>query len=80
MEKYQNKSGKSTIVSYEIGDNYMIVKFAPSSEYTHTTYKYTYGSASADDVEKMKEFARDGWGLRSFINTHVKKLYEEKIK
>jgi hypothetical protein len=76
MEKYQNLSDLSNVVEYEIGDDYITVKFDENPAFTHTTYKFTYESAGKGNVEKMKELAQDGWGLNSYINAKVRKLYE----
>lgn len=73
MEKYKNSGGDSGISSYEIGSDYIIVKFSG----TYRTYKYSYsGRAGYNHVENMKKLARNGSGLNAYINKHVKSLYD----
>lgn len=80
MENYKNLSDLSSVVSYEIGDDFIAIKFKENPDYTHTTYKYTYDSAGKGNVEKMKELAQDGWGLNSYINAKVRDLYEKAVE
>lgn len=75
MEIYQNLSGRSDVVSYEIGDDYIIVQFSDGG-----TYSYTYESTGAEDVEQMKQLALAGEGLNSFINRDVRTRYAEKLR
>ena len=50
MEKYRNSSGNSGVYGYEIGIDYIRVKFAGTSK----IYTYSYRKAGTDHVEKMK--------------------------
>lgn len=75
MEIYKNLDGDSGVSRYEIGSDRITVEFS-----TGSVYLYTYSSAGSSNIEKMKTLARDGKGLNSFINTHVKKLYEKKLR
>ena len=70
MELYKDLNGDSGVLCYEIGDDYIIVQFKTCSSYT-----YTYSSAGQENVEIMKMLAKNGDGLNSFINKHVKMLY-----
>ena len=72
MERYRNSRGDSGISSYEIGNDYIIVKFSG----TVRTYHYSYRKADQRHVETMKELARSGGGLNSYINRYVKNLYD----
>jgi hypothetical protein len=72
MERYRNKGGDSGVYAFEIGENYIIVKFNG----TIRPYTYSYRKASAKNVENMKSLAVSGSGLNSYINKHVKKLYD----
>ncbi|MDH4330549.1 MAG: hypothetical protein OEV93_03280 [Candidatus Moranbacteria bacterium] len=80
MEDYKNLSGLSNVVAYEIGDDHITVKFDENPAFTYTTYKYSYDSAGKENVETMKDLAQEGWGLNSFINAKVRKLYEKATK
>ena len=72
MERYRNSGGDSGISSYEIGTDYIIVKFTG----TFRTYRYSYWKAGQLHVENMKRLARSGSGLNSYLNRYVKNLYD----
>lgn len=64
MTPYISKSGKSSGVSaYEIGKNFITVRFKRSDDYT-----YSYNSAGKHAVEAMKKLARRGKGLSTYIS------------
>lgn len=65
MERYKNLDGDSGVVLYEIGVDSIWVVFANSSRYL-----YTYAKTGARNVDQMKQFAVNGRGLNSFINTN----------
>lgn len=71
MEKYKNLGGDSGIAGYEIGSDFIKVKFKGGSK----VYVYDYSSAGRDNIENMKILAKKGSGLNAFINKNVKKLY-----
>lgn len=71
MEKYQNFSGNSPIIGYEIGDTYIIVLFKGMK-----SYRYSYGKAGRDHVNQMIELAREGAGLSAYITKNVRFLYD----
>lgn len=64
MEKYSNRSGQSGIVSYQISDDYITIQFMAGKS---RLYLYSYSSAGRAAVETMKELARAGKGLHSYI-------------
>ena len=72
MERYLDLDGDSGVVSYEIGDTYIRVKFNG----TIKIYTYSYNKAGQYHVEKMKVLAKSGDGLNSYIMRNVKKLYD----
>ncbi|MFA5917581.1 MAG: hypothetical protein WC850_05110 [Candidatus Gracilibacteria bacterium] len=65
MFPYKNLTGKSGILKYEIGDDYIIVEF---KKVEYIFYVYTYESSGIDKIEKMKELAILGKGLNSYIS------------
>jgi len=75
MARYRNLSGQSAVVSYEIGDDNIMVEFEKGK---YRNYLYTYVSAGIDNIEQMKALAIAGHGLNSFIKTTVNILYAEK--
>lgn len=72
MEKYSNRGNDSGVASFDIGEDYIVVKFIG----TIKPYKYSYRKAGEKHVEKMKQLARSGSGLNSYINSHVKFKYD----
>jgi len=72
MENYRNLTGKSGVHSFEIGNDYIRVKFFS----TFRTYTYSYRKAGSHHVEKMKSLARSGSGLNSYINKNVKNKFD----
>lgn len=72
MEKYLNRGGNSGVSSFEIGEDYVSVYFKGNSK----LYKYSYISAGASHVEKMKVLATNGSGLNSYIMKNVKNKFE----
>lgn len=72
MERYRNIGGDSGVSAYEIGTEYIKVKFSG----TGRTYTYSYRKAGVHHVENMKTLAQNGDGLNSYINKHVKYLYD----
>ena len=64
MQAYKSKSGKdSGVAAFKNGTDYIVVQFKSGQ-----IYKYTYGSAGAEAIEKMKQLALDNKGLSSFIS------------
>lgn len=72
MERYRNSGGDSGVSAYEIGPDYIKVKFSGTSR----TYTYSYRRAGSSHVEQMKVLALRGNGLNSYINRYVKHLYD----
>ena len=75
MEKYLNLKGNSSIIEYAIGENYIDVKYNS----VPIIYRYSYLSAGIDNVDKMKELAKKGYGLQTYIDDNCKYQYEMKI-
>lgn len=71
MEKYKNGSGASGVSAYEIGADYIRVRFSSGD-----TYKYSYRKAGQSNIENMKILAIKGIGLNSYINNNVKFKYD----
>lgn len=75
MPRYANLGGDSSVVRYEIEEQSITVEFQDGS-----AYLYTYASAGASNVERMKSLAKRGEGLNEFIKKHVNKAYERKLR
>ena len=63
MKRYPNLSGKSGVVRYEIGPDYIDVEFGSGA-----VYRYSHDSAGQDDIEEMKQLALAGRGLSTYIS------------
>ena len=63
MEIYKNKTGKSSIQGYEIGEGFIKVFFKKGNH-----YHYDLKTHSLEIINKIKELAMEGKGLNSFIN------------
>lgn len=72
MERYRNSGGDSGVSSFEIGADYILVRFSGNIR----TYRYSYQKAGQQHVEAMNRLARTGNGLNSYINRYVKNLYD----
>lgn len=76
MECYMNLNGNSNVQFFSIGQEHIDVRFRNGG----MTYRYTYQSAGKANVETMKELARQGFGLNSYIDRYVYTGYESKWK
>ncbi|QMT61834.1 hypothetical protein [Legionella sp. PC997] len=74
MDAYQNKSGVSCVVAYEIGSDFIKVKFQKNN----CVYLYNNQIPGATHVEAMKKKAIDGIGLATYISKYVNKNYFNK--
>ena len=73
MNIYQDLSRKSGIAGYKTGPDYITVYFDSGMVYT-----YSYASARAYHVGRMKVLADQGFGLNSYINKNTKYAYAHK--
>ena len=71
MERYGNRGGDSGVSAYEIGSDFIRVRFSSGS-----TYRYSYRKAGQRHVDAMKKLAVSGSGLNSYINSNVKFKYD----
>lgn len=72
MQVYKDINHDSGVRGYDIGDTYITVWFNGNAR----AYTYSYVSAGAENVEKMKRFAENGDGLNAFIKKFVNSKYE----
>ncbi len=73
MQQYRNLNGNSSVRAFEILADAIIVQFSDGAK-----YRYSIRSAGAANVANMTRLATAGRGLGSFIQTHVRKMYEAK--
>ncbi len=71
MRRYGHFSDNQGVSEYEPERDRIIIKFRDG-----TVYTYSYRSAGVDHVERMKDLAEKGEGLTTYINKHVRDLYE----
>ena len=71
MQRYKNHSGNSGVKAYEIKETAIRVQFSKGDIYT-----YSYSSAGRDAVEAMKDLAKKGKGLSTYISKYLKDNYE----
>jgi hypothetical protein len=64
MRLYINLSGHSGVQAYEVGPDWIDVRW------TDGIYRYAAAKVGAGNVEKMKRLASLGRGLNTFINQH----------
>jgi hypothetical protein len=72
MTPYQNLSGDSGVAAYEVGDDFLKVRFWESPG----VYVYTSRSAGAKHLREMKRLAAIGRGLSTYISRHVHDRYD----
>ena len=75
MQRYGNTGGDSGIRAFESGADSIAVEFGDGA-----TYRYTYASAGAVNIEQMKQLALRGSGLNGYINRYVKNAYESRLR
>lgn len=66
MPVYDNLSGDSDVYSFDLGKDFIIVRFT-----TNESFLYTYLTSGAQHIENMKSFALQGQGLSSYIKRFV---------
>ncbi len=67
MKKYLDKSGSSGITFYQLGEDYIDVRFKTQPA---STYRYTYSLSGKKHIEAMKKLATAGRGLGTYISQH----------
>lgn len=66
MEPYRNLSGDSGVEAFEIGDDFVAVRFKSG-----TVYWYTAASVGARHLAALKRLAERGQGLSTYISQHA---------
>jgi len=72
MRRYLNLSGSSGVTYYEIGADFIRVKFRGDQP----VYRYSHAGAGKDHVERMKTLAVAGRGLGTYISQNVHDAYD----
>lgn len=74
MKRYQNLSGNSGVVAYELRPDAVIIQFQDGWK-----YEYTKQSAGAAAVATMKRLAAAGRGLSTFVSQETRHNYARKF-
>lgn len=72
MEIYRNLKGASGVIAFEIGDDYIKVRFRDG------IYLYNYEKPGRSHVEQMKLLATAGKGLSTYISKYIRDNYKLK--
>ena len=75
MPAYRNASGNSGVITYEVGENSITVRFRDGS-----IYLYDHRKPGIEAVNRMKSLAERGEGLNSYISSHVRNNYAAKLR
>jgi len=73
MQPYRNLSGESGVDSYEDGVDWIRVRFKEGD-----TYLYDGSRPGLEHIERMKQLARAGDGLATYINRYVRGNYSRR--
>jgi hypothetical protein len=71
VKRYLNLSGDSGVTAYELGVDYIVIRFRSGGP-----YRYSYARAGQHHVERMKSLAVAGRGLSTYISQHVHDRYD----
>ena len=74
MEPYLDRNGTSGIAAYEIREEAIVLRFKEGG-----TYLYDWQKPGWHHVEAMKLRAREGRGLTSYVNRHVRENYAARL-
>ena len=66
MKRYANRTRESGVTHYELGEDWIEVRFSKSAQ----TYRYSTGKIGAKHLREMKRLAKAGQGLATYISQH----------
>jgi frataxin-like iron-binding protein CyaY len=75
MKRYRTADKDTGVIAYEIAKDNITIKFKDGS-----VYVYTNKSAGQAAIAEMKILAEKGVGLTTYINQHVRNLYQFKLR
>ena len=73
MQRYTNRSGESGVLAYELGPDWIAVKFAEGA-----VYRYDAERPGRPVVAEMKRLAERGSGLSTYISRVVQGNFAKK--
>ena len=75
MERYKGQDNHhSGVRAYELLTDGIKLQFQD-----YSTYLYDYQKPGKYHVEQMKRLAREGSGLTTYVNQHVRENYKQKL-
>lgn len=74
MKFYENRSGRSGVAGFEIGERSITVRFEDGG-----TYLYDQSKPGKQHLAQMIALARAGAGLATYINQQVRGNYARKL-
>ncbi|RDS79195.1 hypothetical protein DWU98_18765 [Dyella monticola] len=74
MKPYRNRSGRSGVLAYAIGESYILVRFVNDG-----TYEYTDAKPGRMHLHNMQRLATAGIGLSTYIGRFVRGNYARKL-
>lgn len=75
MRRYANLDGRAGVLEYEIGPDWIMLRFRDRPE----LYLYNRDKPGIGKVLQMKRLALAGRGLTTFVNQHVRENYAQRI-
>jgi hypothetical protein len=75
MRRYANLDGRAGVLEYEIGPDWILLRFRDRPE----LYLYNRDRPGIGKVLQMKRLAIAGRGLTTFVNQRVRDHYAERI-
>jgi hypothetical protein len=73
MQRYKNISGTSGVRAFELASDHIDVMFDDGR-----IYRYDHTRPGAHHVERMEQLAREGRGLATYINQHVRNNFAQR--
>lgn len=73
-ERYESLSGDSGVVSYDLGADSITLQFKNG-----VVYLYNAEKPGKEHVERMKQLAKAGSGLSTYVSQHVKDAYARRL-
>ena len=75
MTRYNSADSNAGVIAFETGRDFIKIMFRDGS-----VYLYTAQSTGATAIARMKALAKEGVGLTTYINQHVRDRYQSKLK
>ena len=75
MKPYRGGAGESGVIAYEVGPDWILVRFRRGG-----TYRYTARHPGPLHVIEMQRLAEAGDGLNTYFSQHVRDDYEARVE